>query len=473
MQSGRSMDLIGWHLAGALVVTGMLLLAPEGAQGQESYTVVRGQRVERSLAVPCALEFDLTNKKATNPGNPGLPTSPPGACDPSNPAALACVEEHLAWAVTEDGDWQGGNPAAGTYTAAYRDYKLKVYSATGYAGERNLGVGWDPAQTYTVRAEIKPDRAVYVVKHNGAVLSQISVSAPAPARVTMGYGWPPSVRNGALGAVLSNIKWEEATVTPPTPGEAEADTFTQATAPAANHGGEGTVQTGGDGRVIFLRFAVAGDAGAIASAVLNLEAVNGGGGGAIHLVPDNSWAEGSITHDNQPCISPTVLDSVGKVAIGGRYAFDVTAAVSGNGTYSFAIRSTDSDGSAYHSRESSGGMRPTLAVSRGARPALTPPAACGAIPPDSGPRADGGPRTDGGPPVDAGPGDDGQAPADPRTPGDPKTPDPSGAAFADPGPQDLEAVVNGGGCSAALPRGLWVLAPLVPAWWRRRSRVPF
>jgi hypothetical protein len=366
--------------AGCAALLGLCVMSPERALGQGTYTVVPGQRVERSLAVPCALEFNVTNKMPTD----------------------AAVEEHLSWAVTEGMDWQGGNPAAGTYTAAYRDYKLKVYSAAGFAGEQRIDVAWDPAQVYTVRAEIRSDRAVYAVKKGGVVIAETTVSAAAPLRVTMGYGWPPSVRNGASGAILSNIKWEESTVVTPGPGfEAQADTFTEEIAPAANHGGEVSVQTGGNGRIIFLQFQVSGDAGAISSALLNLEAVNAGGGGEIHFVPDSGWSEFGVTHSTKPCLSSTVLSRLGRVEVGGRYTFDVTAAVPGNGTYSFAIRSSEADGSAYHSRESSGGMHPTLVVTRGTRPAMTGPAGCTAPIPDAG-APDSGTRIDAAIGIDAG-----------------------------------------------------------------------
>ncbi|MBI5527005.1 MAG: DNRLRE domain-containing protein [Deltaproteobacteria bacterium] len=375
-------------IAGSAAVLCLCLLSPGRALGQGTYTVVPGQRVERSLNVPCALDFDLTNKVPTDPN----------------------VEEHLTWAVTEGMDWQGGNPAVGTYTAAYRDYKLKVYSAAGYAGEQRIDVGWNPALVYNVRAEIKSDRAVYVVKQNGVVVDETSVSAAAPPRVTMGYGWPPSVRNGATGAILSNIKWEEGTE-PQNPGfEAQADTFTEETAPGANHGGEASLQTGGNGRVIFMRFQVSGDSGAVSGAILNLEAVNSGGGGEIHFVPDNSWTETGITHENKPCLSPTVLSGLGRVEAGTVYSFDVTAAVPDNGAYSFAIRSSDPDGSAYHSRESGGGMHPTLVVARGTRPALTAPAACADVTPDAGVQ-DAGSQDDAGTGIDTGSGvDAGSAP---------------------------------------------------------------
>jgi hypothetical protein len=433
------------------VLVACLLLGAAPALGQPTYTVVPGDRVERSLNVPCALEFDITNKVPTD----------------------AAVEEHLAWAVTEGGDWQGGNPGPGTYTAAYRDYKLKVYSEAGYAGEQRIGVAWDPAQVYTVRAEINPDNAVYIVRQGTAIIAEESVSAIAPPRVTMGYGWPPSVRSGATGAILSQIRWEESTTTTPS-GErfaAEADTFTEAEAPGVNHGAEATVQTGGNGRVIFVRFTVSGEDLPIASATINLDATNSGGGGEIHFVPDGDWSELALTHDTRPCLSPTVLDGLGRVESGSRYALDVTAAVPGNGTYSFAIRSSEPDGSAYVSTEAGGWGHPVLVVVRGERPALSPPEDCTPDPP-----ADGGGPDDA---ADAATDVPADAPAD--TPADDATsvgwdaPD-AGPPTADDGGTEpiYPSADEGDGCGCAPEPGsaLWSVSLLVGVVLGSAARSP-
>ena len=327
----------------------------------QSYTVVQGQRVERSLNVPCALEFDLTNKVPSD----------------------ELVEEHLAWAVTEGMDWSGGNAPAGTYTAAYRDYKLKVYQAAGFAGERRISVAWTPASTYHVRADIKADRAVYTVKLNGVVVGETTVNAVAPPRVTMGYGWPPSVRKGATGAVLTNIRWEEAAVAQPPPApacaagarcfEPVADTWADPNQPGLAHGSDLTLQVGGDGRTTYLRFDLTG-LGSIATAHLQLEASNAGGTTAVHAVADLGWTEAGLTFANRPQFAASALDSQGRVEIGNVATFDVIAGIPAGGVYSFAVSSADLDGSAYHSKESTA-LRPVLIVTEGVHPSppLPPP----------------------------------------------------------------------------------------------------
>jgi uncharacterized protein (TIGR03382 family) len=411
----------------------VLLLVPALAHGQ-TYTVIQGQRVERSLNVPCALEFDLTNKVPSD----------------------ELVEEHLAWAVTEGMDWAGGNAPLGTYSAAYRDYKLKVYGTAGFAGEQRINVPWAPASTYQVRAEIKADRAVYVVKLNGAVIAQTSVSAVAPPRVTLGYGWPPSVRNGAAGAVLSNIRWEESSVTQPPPAtlcpagstcfEPVADTWADPNQPAAAHGGDATLQVGGDGRTTYLRFDLSG-LGSVATARLQLEASNAGGITQVHAVTDNAWTEAGLTFGNRPSLEPTALDSRGRVEIGSLATFDVIAAIPAGGVYSLAIRSADLDGSAYHSKDSAA-RRPVLIVTEGPHP--TPPPPPVVAPPDAGvPEA-----PDAGTPVVTAP---------PVAPVDAGANPPTAAGT----PSRMEAT---GGCSSVSGPGVAAWAVLVAAVRRRRAR---
>jgi hypothetical protein len=90
----------------------------------------------------------------------------------------------------------------------------------------------------------------------------------------------------------------------------------------------------------------------VKSARIFLTALNGGGGGDIHTVTDNTWTEAGLTHVNRPAPDPAILSSLGSVEIGGFYNFDVTSAIVGNGLHSFAITSTLVDGSGYHSKES-------------------------------------------------------------------------------------------------------------------------
>ncbi|MBK9000509.1 MAG: DNRLRE domain-containing protein [Myxococcales bacterium] len=147
--------------------------------------------------------------------------------------------------------------------------------------------------------------------------------------------------------------------------EPVADTYTDPLSPTLGHGSDPELRAGGDGaggigRVIFLRFDVKG-VGQVKSAKLYLKAMNAGGGGDIRAVPDDSWLEGSVIHDNKPAFDAQILSSLPKVEIDGVYFFDVTAAVTGDGLHSFAITSTDGDGCGYNSRENPG-THPELVI---------------------------------------------------------------------------------------------------------------
>lgn len=139
-----------------------------------------------------------------------------------------------------------------------------------------------------------------------------------------------------------------------------ADTWSEPAAPNSTHGSDPDLRVGSDGRTIYLRFEVAG-VEKVVGAMVVVEAMNAGGGGDIRLVQDNTWAEASLCHANRPQFSPVILDSLGTVDIGSSYSFDVTQAVTGNGTYSFAVTSEVEDGSGYDSKES-GGAAPQLVI---------------------------------------------------------------------------------------------------------------
>ena len=76
-----------------------------------------------------------------------------------------------------------------------------------------------------------------------------------------------------------------------------------------------------------------------------------GGGGSIYFVPDNTWSEGAITWNNGPPPIGGALDTQGHIDPGTWYEFDVSAAVSGAGTYSFLLLSDDANGGHYLSKE--------------------------------------------------------------------------------------------------------------------------
>jgi len=109
----------------------------------------------------------------------------------------------------------------------------------------------------------------------------------------------------------------------------------------------------------FLRVGVSGLAGRpVVTAQIRLQVASVVGadsnsGGRIHQVADCTWDELALTWTTQPAMSATVLSAVGAVQAGNVVAFDVTPAITGDGTYCFVIESSSTDAADYNSRESS------------------------------------------------------------------------------------------------------------------------
>jgi hypothetical protein len=151
-----------------------------------------------------------------------------------------------------------------------------------------------------------------------------------------------------------------------------ADTYANRGEPDTNFGGAADMRVGAEtngdpSRIAFLRFDVAGIAGNVKSARIHLQVMNNGGGGAVHRVGDSSWGEMTLTWNNKPAHDPAALSTLGMVSVDQMVAFDVTPAVSGNGTHSFAIVSDVEDGSGYFTKESDE-LKPYLEVIQGTGP---------------------------------------------------------------------------------------------------------
>ncbi|MDQ4019977.1 MAG: PKD domain-containing protein, partial [Actinomycetota bacterium] len=101
----------------------------------------------------------------------------------------------------------------------------------------------------------------------------------------------------------------------------------------------------------YLKFTVSGIVGVVSSAKLRLYVTDASpDGGAVYLV-GNEWTETGITWNSAPPIAGAPVASTGSVALNTWVEVDVTAAVSGNGTYSFALKNASTNSAIYSSRE--------------------------------------------------------------------------------------------------------------------------
>jgi hypothetical protein len=118
----------------------------------------------------------------------------------------------------------------------------------------------------------------------------------------------------------------------------------------------------------FLKFAVSGLTGAPQSATLRLFAYDGSNsGGSIYSVSNtygnssNLWTETGINWANRPTIAGSPLDTVGSVGTGTWAEYDVTDAISGNGTYSFGLVTASNNLAGFRSRQGATN-KPDLAI---------------------------------------------------------------------------------------------------------------
>lgn len=133
-----------------------------------------------------------------------------------------------------------------------------------------------------------------------------------------------------------------------------ADAYIYQSNPGTNYGSATTLQVDNSPIENFLlKFNVSGMTGrTITRARLRLYAVNASAiGGRFYRTTNTTWQEGTVTWNNAPAASTTLLASLGSVSAGGWYEVDVTSMITGDGTYSLRVNSTSSDGADYSSRE--------------------------------------------------------------------------------------------------------------------------
>jgi hypothetical protein len=121
----------------------------------------------------------------------------------------------------------------------------------------------------------------------------------------------------------------------------------------------------------YARFVVSDLKGVVQKATLRLFAFNGANKGPAVYRSDPVWSENAINWNNRPARITGKLANSGRVTNNTWAEFDVTAVVTGNGTYSFNLATDGKDDVQYNSRESATN-RPQLFLTL-SEPDLTPP----------------------------------------------------------------------------------------------------
>ncbi len=148
------------------------------------------------------------------------------------------------------------------------------------------------------------------------------------------------------------------------------DSYVQASNPTANFATRTFLrqrQSGSENIYSYLKFAVSGLNGSVLNAKLRLYVTNESTtGGSAYSVSNNykgtstAWAQSGLNWNNAPVISGTALSSAGAVTLNSWVEFDVTAAITGNGVYSFGMKNGASDFVDYSSKE--GSNKPELVI---------------------------------------------------------------------------------------------------------------
>jgi calcineurin-like phosphoesterase family protein/fibronectin type III domain protein len=144
-----------------------------------------------------------------------------------------------------------------------------------------------------------------------------------------------------------------------------ADVYVQSDTPTTNYGSATQfVVDNSPIRNMLLKFTVSGIGNkSIVSVKLRLYCVDGSPfGGEFHRVADTTWSEGSVNWNTAPSADTGILRSLSSVSANTWYEVDVTSLVSGDGTYSLKVVSTNSDGAYYSTREGMAGFAPQLII---------------------------------------------------------------------------------------------------------------
>ena len=121
--------------------------------------------------------------------------------------------------------------------------------------------------------------------------------------------------------------------------------------PSQTYGGSRSVGVGLlPYREAYLRFRVTGLPGPVKSATLRLRAYDGTKDGPALYLADSGWTEGGITWENRPARTSGVIADAGPIADKSFLEYDVTSAVTGEGTYTFNLVPESGDALFFWSR---------------------------------------------------------------------------------------------------------------------------
>ena len=171
------------------------------------------------------------------------------------------------------------------------------------------------------------------------------------------------------------------------------DTQANQSSPASTYGTMTTfrVRNGSPTYNSYLKFDVSGLSGTVISAKLRLYVADAGpDGGTIYSISNNylntstPWVETGLHWNNAPTLSGAPLASAGTVVLNTWIELNVTAAITGNGTFSFGMSANNTNSVYYTSKEHSTDYAPKLVIETGSGSGNQSPVANASATPESG-----------------------------------------------------------------------------------------
>ena len=143
-----------------------------------------------------------------------------------------------------------------------------------------------------------------------------------------------------------------------------ADSYVNSGSPTTNYGTATSLRADGSPDLhSYLKFTVSGLSGAPSQVILRLFATSTSTTGVnVSGVSDTSWGEKTINFSNMPAIDGSLAGSSGPIKTANTFiSINVTSLITGNGTFSLAVTTTNSTAISMASRES-GANSPQLVI---------------------------------------------------------------------------------------------------------------
>jgi chitodextrinase len=208
----------------------------------------------------------------------------------------------------------------------------------------------------------------YEIFRNGTLITTTSGTTFADTPVTAGTSYTYQVRAidaaGNRSAFSNSVPITTAAAGNVIEVAPEADAHVRQASPTSNYGTVDLRADGGTDPAVdsYLKFTLNG-VGPVQNAKLRLYAFTSTVDGPAVYSTDTAWSETGLNWNTRPATTSPATDDKTSIASNSWVEYNVSSFVTGNGTYSFRLAQTSTDGVDFYSREfSNAALRPRLVV---------------------------------------------------------------------------------------------------------------